>query len=60
MDSSSTQLNWNDETPHDGTIYHKDKRSLTVTSLVVQRLAVFLKTVSLIAVIFNITTPSSG
>ncbi len=34
MDSSSTQLSWNDETPHDGTIYHKDKRSLTVTSLV--------------------------
>ncbi len=23
MDSSSTRLSWNDETPHDGTIYHQ-------------------------------------
>lgn len=23
MDSSSTQLSWNDETPRDGTIYHQ-------------------------------------
>ncbi len=43
MDSSSTQLSWNDETPHDGTIYHKDKRSLTVTSLVALKDRLFFK-----------------